>query len=82
MIGQMIDIGPGLGRISTLSLSTKGFSSIGNSLSALKFSFVYSTTLSTLSSVNGALKIRNSAVAGGLSVALTAMPYHKTCSRS
>ncbi|MCX2683734.1 hypothetical protein OQH60_08620 [Campylobacter sp. MIT 21-1685] len=66
----MIDIGPGLGRISTLSLSTKGFAGIRGSLSALKFSNVYSVGMSALSSVNGTLKIRNSAVAAaGLSVA-------------
>ncbi|MCX2683733.1 MULTISPECIES: hypothetical protein [unclassified Campylobacter] len=74
MIGQMIDIGPGLGRISTLSLNTKGFTGISASLSALKFSFVYSTTLNTLSTVRGDLKIRISNIAaGGLSVALTAV---------
>ncbi|MCX2752195.1 hypothetical protein OQH60_08580, partial [Campylobacter sp. MIT 21-1685] len=41
---------------------------------ALKFSNVYSTTLSTLSSVNGTLKIKiSNGAAGGLSTALTAV---------
>ncbi|MCX2683736.1 flagellin, partial [Campylobacter sp. MIT 21-1685] len=78
MIGQMIDIGPGLGQLSTLSLSTKGFSALLTVLSAVRFSNVYSVSLSAVSTVNGDLKIRNSAAAtGGFSVAISALSLQR-----
>lgn len=73
MIGQMVDLGPGLGQISNMSLNTKGFAGISVALSHFRFSNVYSVARSALSAINGELKIRNSAIAGGgFSVALTA----------
>ena len=77
MIGQMIDIGPGLGQVSTLNLSSKGFSAILNAISAVKFSYIYSTSLSTVSTVNGDLKIRGTATTGGLSSISTTLSLQR-----
>ena len=74
MIGQMVDLGPGLGQISAMSLNNKGFSGISTVLSGFKFSYVYSVAIANLSAINGELKIAvsNGAAGGGFSVALTA----------
>ncbi|QBL12001.1 flagellin [Campylobacter helveticus] len=65
-VGQMVDIGPGLGQLSTMSFSAVGLSG----LSKLTFSSVYTVGINALSTVNGDLLV-GSAQAGGLSVALS-----------
>ena len=57
-----------------MSLNTKGFAGISVALSHFRFSNVYSVARSALSTINGELKIANTAVtiSGGFSVALTA----------
>ena len=67
-VGQMVDIGPGLGQLSTMSFSAVGLSG----LSRLTFSSVYTVGINALSTVNGDLLV-GSAQAGGLSVALSAL---------
>ncbi|TNB64846.1 flagellin [Campylobacter helveticus] len=67
-VGQMVDIGPGLGQLSTMSFSAVGLSG----LSRLTFSSVYTVGINALSTVNGDLLI-GSAQAGGLSAALSAL---------
>ncbi|TNH31887.1 flagellin, partial [Campylobacter helveticus] len=67
-VGQMVDIGPGLGQLSTMSFSAVGLSG----LSKLTFSSVYTVGINALSTVNGDLLI-GSAQAGGLSVALSVL---------
>ena len=67
MVGHNIDIGPGLGNISNMSLSTKGFSGLANIISSVKFSNVYTVALSQVSTVNGELVV-GSAQANGLSL--------------
>ncbi|WP_273336739.1 flagellin [Campylobacter avium] len=59
LVGNYIDIGPGLGNISNLSLSTQGagLSGVVNIMSRVKFSNVYSVGLSQVSTVNGELQI-------------------------
>ncbi|MCR2055786.1 flagellin, partial [Campylobacter helveticus] len=65
-VGQMVDIGPGLGQLSTMSFSAVGLSG----LSKLTFSSVYTVGINALSTVNGDLLV-GSAQAGGLSAALS-----------
>ncbi|MCR2063653.1 flagellin [Campylobacter helveticus] len=65
-VGQMVDIGPGLGQLSTMSFSAVGLSG----LSRLTFSSVYTVGINALSTVNGDLLV-GSAQAGGLSAALS-----------
>ncbi|SUX41202.1 flagellin [Campylobacter upsaliensis] len=68
MVGQMIDIGPGLG---TLSAMGSRFSSLGMSgLASLQFSAVYTVAFNALSTVRGDLQV-GSAQAGGLSAVLS-----------
>ncbi|TNB57249.1 flagellin [Campylobacter helveticus] len=67
-VGQMVDIGPGLGQLSTMSFSAVGLSG----LSRLTFSSVYTVGINALSTVNGDLLV-GSAQAGGLSVALSVL---------
>ena len=67
MVGHNIDIGPGLGNISNMSLSTKGFAGLANIISSVKFSNVYTVALSQVSTVNGELVV-GSAQANGLSL--------------
>ncbi|TNH36847.1 flagellin [Campylobacter helveticus] len=67
-VGQMVDIGPGLGQLSTMSFSAVGLSG----LSKLTFSSVYTVGINALSTVNGDLLV-GSAQAGGLSAALSAL---------
>ncbi|ARE79847.1 flagellin [Campylobacter helveticus] len=67
-VGQMVDIGPGLGQLSTMSFSAVGLSG----LSKLTFSSVYTVGINALSTVNGDLLV-GSAQAGGLSVALSVL---------
>ena len=59
LVGNVIDIGPGLGNISNLSLSTQGagLSGVVNVMSHVKFSNIYSVGLSQVSTVNGELQI-------------------------
>ena len=67
-VGQMIDIGPGLGTLSTMGAR---FSALGMSgLASLKFSAVYTVSLSVLSTVKGDLLV-GSSQAGGLSTVLS-----------
>ncbi len=66
MIGQNIDIGPGLGILSTMGLSTKGFSPLANMISSIKFSNVYNVALSNVSTIAGELVVMTAA-ANGLS---------------
>ncbi|WP_027304788.1 flagellin hook IN motif-containing protein, partial [Campylobacter upsaliensis] len=67
-VGQMIDIGPGLGTLSTMGarLSALGMSG----LASLQFSAVYTVAFNALSTVKGDLQI-GSAQAGGLSAILS-----------
>ncbi|QNF77278.1 flagellin [Campylobacter vulpis] len=65
-VGLMVDIGPGLGQLSTISFSAMGVSG----LSALAFSTVYTVAVNAISSVRGDLLI-GSAQANGLSVVLS-----------
>ncbi|EPS9403488.1 flagellin [Campylobacter upsaliensis] len=68
MVGQMVDIGPGLGTLSTMG---QRFSSLGMSgLASLRFSAVYTVTFSTLSTIRGDLQV-GSVQAGGLSAILS-----------
>ncbi|EPW6839798.1 flagellin [Campylobacter upsaliensis] len=68
MVGQMVDIGPGLGTLSTMG---QRFSSLGMSgLASLKFSAVYTVAFNALSTVRGDLQV-GSAQAGGLSAILS-----------
>ena len=68
MVGQMIDIGPGLGTLSTMG---QRFSSLGMSgLASLQFSAVYTVAFNALSTVRGDLQV-GSAQAGGLSAVLS-----------
>ena len=59
LVGNVIDIGPGLGNISNLSLSTQGagLSGVVSVMSQVKFSNIYSVGLSQVSTVNGELQI-------------------------
>ena len=59
LVGNVIDIGPGLGNISNLSLSTQGagLSGVVDVMSQVKFSNIYSVGLSQVSTVNGELQI-------------------------
>ncbi|EMI4815809.1 flagellin, partial [Campylobacter upsaliensis] len=66
LVGQMVDIGPGLGQLSTISFSAMGLSG----LSTLKFSSVYTVGISALSTVRGDLQV-GSTQAGGLSAVLS-----------
>ncbi|EOM9845970.1 flagellin [Campylobacter upsaliensis] len=67
-VGQMVDIGPGLGTLSTMG---QRFSSLGMSgLASLQFSAVYTVAFNALSTVRGDLQV-GSAQAGGLSLALS-----------
>ncbi|EOG9653066.1 flagellin, partial [Campylobacter upsaliensis] len=68
-VGQMIDIGPGLGQLSTIQFSAVAGVS---GLSTLKFSAVYTVGLSVISTVKGDLLV-GSQQAGGLSVTLSAI---------
>ena len=67
MVGHNIDIGPGLGQISNMSLSTKGFADLADIISSVKFSNVYTVALSQVSTVNGELVVA-SPQANGLSL--------------
>lgn len=68
MVGQMIDIGPGLGTLSTMG---QRFSSLGMSgLASLQFSAVYTVAFNALSTVRGDLQV-GSVQAGGLSAVLS-----------
>ena len=67
MVGHNIDIGPGLGNISNMSLSTKGFADLADIISSVKFSNVYTVALSQVSTVNGELVV-GSPQANGLSL--------------
>lgn len=68
MVGQMVDIGPGLGTLSTMG---QRFSSLGMSgLASLKFSAVYTVAFDALSTVRGDLQV-GSTQAGGLSAVLS-----------
>lgn len=68
MVGQMVDIGPGLGTLSTMG---SRFSSLGMSgLASLQFSAVYTVAFNALSTVRGDLQV-GSAQAGGLSAVLS-----------
>ncbi|ENF1746176.1 flagellin [Campylobacter upsaliensis] len=67
-VGQMVDIGPGLGTLSTMG---QRFSSLGMSgLASLQFSAVYTVAFNALSTVRGDLQV-GSAQAGGLSAILS-----------
>ncbi|HEC1573357.1 TPA: flagellin [Campylobacter upsaliensis] len=67
-VGQMIDIGPGLGKLTTMSFTALGISG----LSSLAFSAVYTVAINALSTVKGDLLV-GSSQAGGLSLALSQM---------
>ncbi|EQB9114019.1 flagellin [Campylobacter upsaliensis] len=67
-VGQMVDIGPGLGQLSTIQFSAVGMSG----LAALQFSAVYTVAINALSTVKGDLLV-GSSQAGGLSLALSQM---------
>ncbi|ENV1418654.1 flagellin [Campylobacter upsaliensis] len=66
-VGQMVDIGPGLGQLSTIQFSAVAGVS---GLSALRFSAVYTVAINALSTVKGDLLV-GSSQAGGLSLALS-----------
>ncbi|EAL8903442.1 flagellin [Campylobacter upsaliensis] len=76
-VGQMIDIGPGLGKLTTMSFTALG---IGG-LSALAFSAVYTVAINALSTVRGDLLV-GSQQAGGLSVALSALGVTRETKRN
>ena len=59
VVGNVIDIGPGLGNVSNLGLSAlqAGYSLVANALSAARFSAVYDMALSAVSAVVGDLLI-------------------------
>ncbi|EOB2211762.1 flagellin, partial [Campylobacter upsaliensis] len=52
-VGQMIDIGPGLGKLTTMSFTALGISG----LSTLAFSAVYTVAINALSTVRGDLLV-------------------------
>ncbi|WP_297194545.1 flagellin [uncultured Campylobacter sp.] len=66
--GYNIDIGPGLGVLSNMSLAAAGtgFSSLADIISVVKFSAVYDVALNAVSTYNGELLIATAA-ANGLS---------------
>ncbi|EOD4834462.1 flagellin, partial [Campylobacter upsaliensis] len=64
-VGQMVDIGPGLGQLSTIQFSAVAGVS---GLSTLQFSAVYTVAINALSTVKGDLLV-GSSQAGGLSLA-------------
>ncbi|EAL3908675.1 flagellin [Campylobacter upsaliensis] len=66
-VGQMVDIGPGLGQLSTIQFSAVAGVS---GLSTLQFSAVYTVAINALSTVKGDLLV-GSSQAGGLSLALS-----------
>ncbi|EAJ7398075.1 flagellin [Campylobacter upsaliensis] len=66
-VGQMVDIGPGLGQLSTIQFSAVAGVS---GLSTLQFSAVYTVAFNALSTVRGDLQV-GSAQAGGLSAILS-----------
>ncbi|EAH7701395.1 flagellin [Campylobacter upsaliensis] len=66
-VGQMVDIGPGLGQLSTIQFSAVAGVS---GLSILQFSAVYTVAINALSTVKGDLLV-GSSQAGGLSLALS-----------
>ena len=68
-VGQMVDIGPGLGQLSTIQFSAVAGVS---GLSTLRFSAVYTVAINALSTVKGDLLV-GSSQAGGLSLALSQM---------
>ncbi|EAK1189291.1 flagellin [Campylobacter upsaliensis] len=68
-VGQMVDIGPGLGQLSTIQFSAVAGVS---GLSTLQFSAVYTVAINALSTVKGDLLV-GSSQAGGLSLALSQM---------
>ncbi|EAL3919615.1 flagellin [Campylobacter upsaliensis] len=76
-IGQMIDIGPGLGKLTTMSFTALGISG----LSSLAFSAVYTVAINALSTVRGDLLV-GSQQAGGLSVALSALGVTRETKRN
>ncbi|EAL3919992.1 flagellin [Campylobacter upsaliensis] len=76
-IGQMIDIGPGLGKLTTMSFTALGISG----LSTLAFSAVYTVAINALSTVRGDLLV-GSQQAGGLSVALSALGVTRETKRN
>ncbi|EAJ0885885.1 flagellin [Campylobacter upsaliensis] len=76
-VGQMIDIGPGLGKLTTMSFTALGISG----LSALAFSTVYTVAINALSTVRGDLLV-GSQQAGGLSVALSALGVTRETKRN
>ncbi|EHA5009187.1 flagellin [Campylobacter upsaliensis] len=66
-VGQMVDIGPGLGQLSTIQFSAVAGVS---GLSTLQFSAVYTVAINALSTVKGDLLVGSSQT-GGLSLALS-----------
>ena len=76
-VGQMIDIGPGLGQLTTMSFTALGISG----LSSLAFSAVYTVAINALSTVRGDLLV-GSQQAGGLSVALSALGVTRETKRN
>ncbi|ELJ7111522.1 flagellin [Campylobacter upsaliensis] len=66
-VGQMVDIGPGLGQLSTIQFSAVAGVS---GLSTLQFSAVYTVAINALSTVKGDLLV-GSSQAGGLSLVLS-----------
>ncbi|EPU7282131.1 flagellin [Campylobacter upsaliensis] len=76
-VGQMIDIGPGLGKLTTMSFTALGISG----LSSLAFSAVYTVAINALSTVRGDLLV-GSQQAGGLSVALSALGVTRETKRN
>ncbi|EAJ7401984.1 flagellin [Campylobacter upsaliensis] len=76
-VGQMVDIGPGLGKLTTMSFTALGISG----LSALAFSAVYTVAINALSTVRGDLLV-GSQQAGGLSVALSALGVTRETKRN
>ncbi|EFW5251143.1 flagellin [Campylobacter upsaliensis] len=76
-VGQMIDIGPGLGKLTTMSFTALGISG----LSSLAFSAVYTVAINALSTVRGDLLV-GSQQAGGLSMALSALGVTRETKRN
>ncbi|EAK0464473.1 flagellin, partial [Campylobacter upsaliensis] len=77
-VGQMVDIGPGLGQLSTIQFSAVAGVS---GLSTLQFSAVYTVAINALSTVKGDLLV-GSQQAGGLSVALSALGVTRETKRN
>ncbi|EOD4834975.1 flagellin [Campylobacter upsaliensis] len=77
-VGQMVDIGPGLGQLSTIQFSAVAGVS---GLSTLQFSAVYTVAINALSTVKGDLLV-GSSQAGGLSVALSALGVTRETKRN